>query len=78
MPVISKRFCSSYQAIMIVRRRPNLVNGGGFVVTDCSQNVVFKVDGYGVLGKTEELLLKNGDGDDVLLIHRKVLSVPSQ
>lgn len=54
------------------------MNGGGFVVTDCSQKVVFKVDGSGVLGKKDELLLKDGNGDDLLLIRRKVISTPSK
>ena len=45
MPIISKLFCSSSQVVLVVRRRPRVINGGGFVVTDSSQTVVFKVDG---------------------------------
>lgn len=75
MPVISKEFCSSSEVVFVVRRRPHVVTGGGFVVTDCSsQNVVFRVEGCGVLGKKDELLLRDGDGDPLLLIRRKVLS----
>lgn len=57
----------------MVRRRPRVVNGGGFVVTDCGQKVVFRVEGCGILGKKEELLLRDGDGEAILLIRRKVL-----
>ncbi|XP_059634722.1 protein LURP-one-related 6 [Cornus florida] len=71
MPIVSKMFCSSSQVVLTVRRRPHVVYGGGFVVTDCSQNVVFRVDGCGILGKKGELILRDGDGDDLLLIRRK-------
>ncbi|KAK3040348.1 hypothetical protein RJ639_026753 [Escallonia herrerae] len=71
MPIISKMFCSSSQVVLVVRRRPHMVSGGGFVVTDCSQRVVFRVDGCGVLGKKEELILSEGDGEPLLLIRRK-------
>lgn len=75
MAVISKEFCSSSEVVFVVRKRPHVVTGGGFVVTDCnSQNVVFRVEGCGVLGKKDELLLRDGDGDPLLLIRRKVLS----
>ncbi|XP_022731697.1 protein LURP-one-related 6-like [Durio zibethinus] len=70
MPVISKLYCSS-QAGFVVRRRPNIENGGGFVVTDCSQKFVFRVDGCGVLGTKGELVLRDGNGDASLLIRRK-------
>ena len=33
-PVVSKLFCSSLHAVLLVRRRPPTVTGGGFVVTD--------------------------------------------
>ncbi|KAJ1439934.1 Tubby-like, C-terminal [Sesbania bispinosa] len=36
MPIVSKLYCSSSQTVLGVRRRPHVVNGGGFVVTDCS------------------------------------------
>ncbi|XVE97885.1 hypothetical protein REPUB_Repub03eG0057200 [Reevesia pubescens] len=71
MPVISKLYCSSSQVVLVVRRRPHVVNGGGFVVTDCSQKVVFRVDGCGVLGTKGKLVLRDGNGDALLLIHRK-------
>lgn len=57
---------------MVVRRRPHVVNGGGFVVTDCREKIIFKIDGCGVLGTRGELVLRDGDGNDLLLIHKKV------
>ncbi|XVF48880.1 hypothetical protein PTKIN_Ptkin03bG0223700 [Pterospermum kingtungense] len=71
MPVISKLYCSSSQVVLVVRKRPHVVNGGGLVVTNCSQKVVFRVDGCGVLGTKGELVLKDGNGDALLLIRRK-------
>ncbi|EOY30241.1 LURP-one-related 6 [Theobroma cacao] len=71
MPLISKLYCSSSQVVLVVRRRPHVVNGGGFVVTDCSQKVVFRIDGCGVLGTKGELVLRDGNGDALLLIRRK-------
>lgn len=50
-----------------------MVNGGGFVVTDCStQRVVFRVDGCGIHGTKGELILRDGDGEALLLMRRKV------
>lgn len=72
MAVVSKVFCSSSEVVLVVRRRPHVVNGGGFIVTNCAQNVVFKVDGCGILGKKEELILKDSYGHDLLLIRKKV------
>jgi hypothetical protein len=46
------------------------VNGGGFVVSNSKQVVVFRVDGCGVLGTKGKLLLRNGDGNDLLLIRK--------
>lgn len=72
-PIISKLYCSSSQIVLGVRRRPNMVNGGGFVVTDCStQKVVFRVHGCGVLGKKGELILRDGNEEPLLLMRRKV------
>lgn len=71
-PIISKIYCSSSQAVLVVRRRPHVINGGGFVVTDCSQKVAFRVDGCGILGTKDEMILRDGDGDALLLIRRKV------
>ncbi|XP_050219037.1 protein LURP-one-related 6 [Mercurialis annua] len=70
-PIVSKLYCASSQAVLIVRKRPQAVNGGGFVVTDCSQKVVFRVDGCGVLGKQGELILRDANGDPLLLVRRK-------
>ena len=72
MPIISKMYRSSSQAVLVVRRRPHVINGGGFVVTDCSQKVSFKVDGCGILGKKDEMILRDSDGDALLLFRRKV------
>ncbi|GAV64787.1 Tub_2 domain-containing protein [Cephalotus follicularis] len=71
MPLVSKIYCSSSQMVLVVRRRPHVVNGGGFVVTDCAQKVVFHVDGCGVVGSKGELILRDGNGDPLLLIRRK-------
>ncbi|GLT74303.1 hypothetical protein SLA2020_461080 [Shorea laevis] len=71
IPIISKLYCSSSQVVLVVRRRPHVVSGGGFVVTNCSQKVVFRVDGCGVLGIKGELVLRDGDGGALLLIRRK-------
>lgn len=72
MPIISKLYCASSQVVFLVRERPHAVNGGGFVVTDCTQKVVFRVDGCGVVGAKGELILRDSDGDPLLLIRRKV------
>ncbi|KAM3741560.1 hypothetical protein ACB098_07G005000 [Castanea mollissima] len=50
IPIINKTYCSSSQVVLVVRRRPHVTNGGGFVVTDCNQKVIFRVDGCGILG----------------------------
>lgn len=73
VPIVSKIYCSTSEIVFGVRRRPHVVNGGGFVVVDLSQKVVFRVDGCGVLGKKEELILRDGDGGELLLIRRKVI-----
>ncbi|OWM77324.1 protein LURP-one-related 6-like [Punica granatum] len=69
--VVSKMYCSSSQAVLVVRRRPHVVNGGGFVVTDCTQKVVFRVDGCATLGTSGELVLRDGQGNPLLLIRRQ-------
>ncbi|KAK4428790.1 protein LURP-one-related 6 [Sesamum alatum] len=71
MPIVSKVCCSPSEVVLVVRRRPNVANGGGFVVADCGQRVVFSVDGCGVLGRKEELILRDGEGNALLLIRRK-------
>lgn len=70
--VVSRRYSSESEAVLVVRRRPHMVNGGGFVVSNSKQQVVFRVDGCGVLGTKGKLLLRNGDGDDLLLIRKMV------
>ncbi|KAK4432796.1 protein LURP-one-related 6 [Sesamum alatum] len=71
VPIVSKVYCSPSEVVLTVRRRPNVVAGGGFVVADCSQRVVFWVDGCGILGKKEEIILRDGEGNALLLIRRK-------
>ncbi|KAL5537834.1 hypothetical protein UlMin_043723 [Ulmus minor] len=70
-PIVSKIYCSPSQVVLVVRKRPHVINGGGFVVTDCSQKVIFRVDGCGILGTKDELILRDSDGEALLLIHRK-------
>ncbi|KAL6010620.1 hypothetical protein ACLOJK_001056 [Asimina triloba] len=72
MPVVSKIFCSSTKADFIVRNRPHVVNGGGFVVTDTSnQKVVFRIDGCPTIGVEGHLVLRDSDGSSLLFIRRK-------
>lgn len=72
MPVVSKMFCSSTQVVLGVRSRPHVVGGGGFVVTDLrSHEVVFKVDGCGVLGKKDQMTLTDAYQNPLLLIRLK-------
>lgn len=49
-----------------------MVMGGGFVVTDCSQRTLFKVDGCGVVGKMGEVVLSDAHGLPLFLLQRKV------
>ncbi|XP_047086696.1 protein LURP-one-related 6-like [Lolium rigidum] len=70
-PVVSKFFCSSLQAVLLVRRRPPTVTGGGFVVTDREQRVVFSVDGCGIIGASGQLVVRDGDGTAILFIYKK-------
>ncbi|CAK9159214.1 unnamed protein product [Ilex paraguariensis] len=71
MPIVGKIYCSSSNVVLGVRTRPRVANGGGLVVTDCSQKVVFRVEGCGTLGKKTELILRDGNGNALLLIRRK-------
>ncbi|KAA0055768.1 hypothetical protein IC582_003142 [Cucumis melo] len=71
IPLVSKLYCSSSEVVFVVRTRPHVINGGGFVVTDCDQKVVFSVDGCGVLGKEDELILRDGKRDALLLLRGK-------
>ncbi|KAJ1298537.1 hypothetical protein BS78_01G461000 [Paspalum vaginatum] len=70
-PVVSKLFCSSSHAVLMVRRRPATVNGGGFVVTDHGQRDIFSVDGCGIIGVSGQLIVRDGDGNAILFIHKK-------
>lgn len=54
-----------------------MVNGGGFVVTDSNHKEVFRVEGCGTLGTKGELVLRDGDGELLLIIRRKVLYILS-
>ncbi|XP_065850799.1 protein LURP-one-related 6 [Euphorbia lathyris] len=71
MTIISKLYCENREVVLVIRERPNVVNGGGFVVTDCAQNVVFRVDGCGVVGKNGQLILRDTNSHPLLLICRK-------
>lgn len=71
-PVVSKIFCSSSHAVLMVRRRPRTVNGGGLVVTSQDQRAAFSVDGCGIIGASGQLIVRNGDGSAILFIHKKV------
>ncbi|KAI4335200.1 hypothetical protein L6164_013870 [Bauhinia variegata] len=72
MPIISKLYCSPSRTVFAVRRRPHVVSGGGFVVTDCcTDKVVFRVDGSCIHGTSGQLILKDGDGNDLLVLRRK-------
>ncbi|KAJ1687291.1 hypothetical protein LUZ63_018681 [Rhynchospora breviuscula] len=71
MPIVSKIFCSTLQVVLFVRKRPHLINGGGFVVMDGNQRVVFRVEGCGILGVNGELIVRDGDGTAVLFIRKK-------
>ncbi|GAB2267531.1 hypothetical protein Dimus_002511 [Dionaea muscipula] len=72
MPIISKIYCSAREAVLVVRRRPAMVGGGGFVVMNSRQEVVFKVEGCGILGKKGELILRDAiHGDPLILIRQK-------
>ena len=74
IPLVSKFYCSSSEVVFVVRTRPHVINGGGFVVTDCNQKVVFSVDGCGILGKEEELVVRDEKRDALLLLRGKVIS----
>lgn len=72
IPIVSKVYCAPSEVVLAVRRRPNVVAGGGLAVADSSQRVVFRVEGCGILGKKDELILRDGEGNALLLIRRKV------
>ncbi|PWA81260.1 hypothetical protein CTI12_AA189210 [Artemisia annua] len=72
MAIVSKMFCSSSQVVLGVRTRPRVVGGGGFIVTDMrNREVVFRVDGCGVLGKKDQMTLTDAYHAPLLLIRRK-------
>ncbi|CAN6290508.1 unnamed protein product [Urochloa humidicola] len=70
-PLVSKIFCSSSHAVLMVRKHPPTVNGGGFVVKDQNQRAIFSVDGCGIIGASGQLIVKDGDGNAILFIHKK-------
>lgn len=72
VPIVSKIYCSTSLTTLMIRKRPNVVNGGGFVVTDCSHNIVFIVDGCGMLGAKGELMVRDCDGASLLFLRKKV------
>ena len=72
MPIVSKIFCSPLRVVLFVRKRPHLISGGGFVVMDGYQRVIFRVEGCGILGVDGELIVRDGDGTAVLFIRKKV------
>lgn len=71
VPIVSKVYCSSKQVVLVVRRRPHVVYGGGFVVSECGHKVAFRAEGCGLLGKKGEIVLRDGNDDPLLLIRRK-------
>ncbi|RRT33017.1 hypothetical protein B296_00057434 [Ensete ventricosum] len=71
LPVVSKTFCSNSQTVLMIRKRPRNINGGGFVVMNTNQHIVFAVDGCGVLGVSGECMIRDGDGNSLLVIRRK-------
>ncbi|XP_020110049.1 protein LURP-one-related 6 [Ananas comosus] len=71
VPIVSKIYCSTSLTTLMIRKRPNVVNGGGFVVTDCSHNIVFIVDGCGMLGAKGELMVRDCDGASLLFLRKK-------
>ena len=58
LPIVSKIFCSPSLTTLMVRKRPHVVNGCGFVVTDCTPKTIFSVDGCGVIGAKGELIIQ--------------------
>lgn len=76
LPIVSKTFCSNSQTVLMIRKRPRNINGGGFVVMNINQHIVFAVDGCGVLGVSGECVIRDGDGNSLLVIRRKVISFP--
>ncbi|CAL9202857.1 unnamed protein product [Musa hybrid cultivar] len=71
LPIVSKTFCSNSQTVLMIRKRPRNINGGGFVVMNTNQHIVFAVDGCGVLGVSGECVIRDGDGNSLLVIRRK-------
>lgn len=73
MPVVSKLFCAPSQVVLGVRARPHVVGGGGFVVTNTlNHEILFRVDGCGVLGKKDQMTVTDAYQTPLLLIRRKV------
>lgn len=69
-PIANKTYCSNGLTNLMVRKRPYVVHGGGFVVMNCyNPKPIFIVDGCGVVGIKGELVLRDGDGVSILRIH---------
>ncbi|KAI0495085.1 hypothetical protein KFK09_025232 [Dendrobium nobile] len=71
LPIVSKIYCSSSKEDLIIRKRPVITSGGGFVVINSKQEVIFAVDGCGILGASKELILRDDNGAPVLFICNK-------
>ncbi|WOK97546.1 protein LURP-one-related 6 [Canna indica] len=71
LPVVSKAYCSYSKTVLLIRKRPRNVNGGGFVVMDANQSVAFAVDGCCVLGVSGECVVRDGNGNSILVIRKK-------
>ncbi|XP_051131235.1 protein LURP-one-related 6-like [Andrographis paniculata] len=73
-PIVSKLYCAPSDVVLMIRRRPKVVNGGGLVASDCSADddggPAFRVDCGGGVGRKEEMVLRDGDGNALLLIRR--------
>ncbi|CAH9113546.1 unnamed protein product [Cuscuta epithymum] len=69
--VVSKVYCSASEKVLVVRQRPHVANGGGFVVTDVDQTPLFSAEGCGVIGRKDELILRDNFDSPLLLIRKK-------
>ncbi|KAF3783709.1 LURP-one-related 16 protein [Nymphaea thermarum] len=78
-PVLSKQFCSISQTTFSVRKRPRAVQGGGFVVTNCSGlDLAFRTEACAGLGVKGELVLRDSNGIALFLVRKKAVSFHRQ